>query len=432
MLQHFASLALHLLLLRRRGGIWLLFIGCVCCCQPAYGQTYEELLRENAALKERIRQLEARLNNAESATSQGTTPVVHDKDHRHDFSHTHQPAPSHFHREPWDLPPPSRYRYVDPYPPSWWKPQDDYRPYSWLPPPSEGFVRDLFFGPVIDTHRSPRGTPWVHPFTIEPAQIHRDLFFFYKFTKNAEGSAVDEHELEAHLDWGLTRRFGFVLAAPFLGLEDPAGHQTGFGDIEFAPRIVWIESDTFFLASNVLFTFPTGNENRGLGRGEVTLAPFLTTWHDIGSWRLVPWRNWNQVHLNFGPEIGLESGDTVLLYTVVYAHSFLNFRLLPPHFHHFHEHNRSDHNHHSHNHDDDEGIISSVGPAYPAGLTSLLFEFNGQTPLYGDGDTLFQLLVGFNYALTESGELRFGVNFPLNRFDQQMDVQYIFAFTWIY
>ncbi|GBD37635.1 hypothetical protein HRbin36_02771 [bacterium HR36] len=385
---------------------------------PARAQTYEELLRENAVLKERIRQLEAQLHRHRATSSD---------DHNHEH-HEHQELitpRARVHLHPDDEAPPDTYRYVNPIPPKWWLPQDDYRPYSWMPPPSEGFIRDLLFGPVIDTHRSPRGTPWVHPFTIEPAQIHRDAFFFYKFTKNAEGSPVDEHELEAHLDWGLTRRFGFVLAVPFLGLEDPAGHQTGFGDIEFAPRIVWIESQRFFLASNIMFTFPTGDTNRDLGRGEATIAPFLTTWHDVGSWRIIPWRNWNQVHLNFGPEIGLESGDTSLLYTVVYAHSFLGPRLLPPHFHHTH-----DDTNHSHRHD--EGIISPIGPAYPIGLTSLLFELNAQTPLNGTSATLVQLLTGVNYALTESAELRFGVNFPLNHLDRQMDVQYIFAFTWIY
>jgi len=391
-------------------------------CRPVSAQSYEELLRENAQLKERIRQLEQQLGrNAGTESSNVATT-----DHPH--GHHHAESDGHKHRDPWDETPPSRYRYVDPYPPQWWKPRDDYRPYSWLPPPSEGFLRDLFFGPVIDTHRSPRGTPWVHPFTIEPAQIHRDLFFFYKFTKNAEGTPTDEHEWELHLDWGLTRRFGFVVAAPFLGLEDPAGHQTGFTDLEFAPRIVWIESYNFFLASNIFFTFPTGDEDRDLGRGEVTFAPFLTTWHDIGSWQFLPWRNWNQIQLNFGPEIGLESGDTSLLYTVVYAHSFLGPRILPPHYHHLHNH----HHNHNHAHDGDEGIISIVGPAYPEGLVSLLLEFNGQSELQGDRLTLLQLLTGINYALTETAELRFGVNFPLNHFNRQMDVQYIFAFTWTY
>lgn len=400
----------------------LVLIWCVLLCsRSASGQSYDELLRENALLKERIRQLEQQL-----ATKTGTVSTEHtDEDHAHRPLGTHGPL----HRDPWDETPPERYRYTDPYPPQWWKPADDYRPYSWLPPPSEGFFRDLLFGPVIDTHRNPRGTPWVHPFTMEPAQIHRDVFFIYRFTQHAEGTHVNEHEMEWHLDWGLTRRLGFALGVPFLGLEDPAGHQTGFGDLEFAPRIVWIESDNFFLASNIVFTFPTGNEARGLGRGETTIAPFLTSWHDIGSWRFLPWRNWNQLQFNFGPEVGLESGDTNLLYTVVYAHSLLGPRLLPPHFHHTHNHDMDEHRH---DHHENEGIISPVGPAYPVGLVSLLLEFNGQTELQGDHLTLLQLLTGINYVLTENSELRFGVNFPLNQLSRQMDVQYIVAFTWMY
>jgi hypothetical protein len=69
---------------------------------------------------------------------------------------------------------------------------------------------------------------------------------------------------------------------------------------------------------------------------------------------------------------------------------------------------------------------------YPIGMTNLILEFNGQTELRGDGPTLVQMLTGFSYVLTDTAELRFGVNFPLNRLEEQMDAQYVFAFSYIF
>jgi hypothetical protein len=191
-------------------------------------------------------------------------------------------------------------------------------------------------------------------------------------------------------------------------------------------------------------TFPTGDEQRDLGRGETSIAPFLTTWHDLGSCRPC---KWNTLQLNVGPEFGLRSGDRSVLYTAVFAHSFLAPRILFPHAH-SHGHNGNGHAHcngqgshrngHSHDnghaneHRDEGGTISIFGPMYPIGLMSVIFEFNGQTECQADRLTLLQLLSGFSYVLTETAEIRFGVNVPLNRRELQTDAQYIFAFTYIF
>ena len=402
----------------------------------AQGQTYEELKKENEQLRVRLQALEA----ARKA----------EPEHKHDHPHEHQHAPGakhahdgheehghHGHAGHW--------RWHDPYKPGWWKPGDEYRPYSWQAPPSEGFLHDLFCARVIDTHRNSYGTPWVHPFTFEPAQIHSDFFFFYRFTKNADGTPVDEHEAEFHVDWGLTRRFGIVIAAPYLGQIGPEGHATGFGDLEFAPRIVLVESEKFFLASNIAMTFPTGDEQRDLGRGEMTLAPFLTTWHDLGSLNLGCWKNWNQLQLNVGPEYGMRSGAGSLLYTVLFAHSFLGPKIILPHQHghlngngnghgngHAHNGHGQGNGHGHHNGHAQGGTISVIGPGYPPGLVSLILELNGQSELQQERVTTLQLLTGFSYILTDSAELRFGVNFPLNRLERQMDFQFIAAFSWLY
>jgi hypothetical protein len=466
---------------RARIGVCVLAFAVV--VPEAAGQTYEELKRENEELKARVRALEAAgqgeavVVSYDAATGRLVVRVgamertlvlqpgthVHDAagyevrpadraakltpgvrieiveaggqveaiNIRGDRQHHHpQDHGEHSHAHPA---PAGAWRWHDPYYPGWWKPSDNYRPYSWAAPPSEGLIRDLFCAPFVETHRTARGTPWVHPFTIEPPHLHRDLFFFYKYTKDAEGGPTDEHEVELHLDWALTRRLGFALAVPYLGLIGPDEQATGFGDLEIAPRIVIVESETFHLAANIFMTIPTGDAERDLGRGEMSLAPFMTTWHDLGSW--APWTNWNTLYINFGPEIGLETGDTALLYTVVYAHSILGPKLIFPHHHgHGHSHAGHGHDHAGHTHPEREpaGTISVFGPMYPVGLTSFILEFNGQSEWHGDRQTFLQLLTGISYVLTDTAEVRFGVNFPLNHFDQQMDAQYLFAFSYIF
>lgn len=456
----------------------------------AFGQTREELLKENEELKARLQALEAKLaaqaeDEKNKAVVVGYDPAtqrlvlkagakertvqLEAKTHVHDVDGAHVELANradklrpgvevtvveedgqvfsvnlgggkHGHdHDRQDQDRKCEWRYHDPVKPGWWKPSDDYRPYSWLPPPSEGFFKDLFCGRFVETHRSPSGTPWVHPFTIEPPQLHRDLFFIYKYAKDAEGGPTDEHEAELHIDWALTRRFGILVAAPYLGLIGPDEQATGFGDVEIAPRIVFVESDKFYLSTNLLLTLPTGDEERGLGVGETVFAPFLTTWNDLGGCRL-PWKNWNTAYCNFGPEIGLETGETSLLYTVVLAHTFVGPKLIFPHQHtngngHQHNGNGNGHQHNGNGHNGHGaagGTISHFGPAYPVGLTSLLLEFNGQTALRGEDSTLLQLLTGFAYSMTESGEFRFGVNFPLNRPSQQFDVQYFLAFSYLF
>jgi hypothetical protein len=176
---------------------------------PAFAQSYDELQRENQQLRVRLRELEAAV-------------AKHGHDHKED--HADKEGHSHEHEEPGERVCEAHWRWEDPRYPGWCRPVDEYRPGSWMAPPSQGFCRDLFCGDFVETHRSTYCTPWVHPFTIEPAQIHRDAFFFYKFSKDAEGGPTDEHENEFHLDWGLTRRFGFTVAVPFLGLVGPEEH----------------------------------------------------------------------------------------------------------------------------------------------------------------------------------------------------------------
>ncbi len=275
---------------------------------------------------------------------------------------------------------------------------------------------DELFAPIDHTHFSDLGTPFVHPFTLEPPQIHQDAFFIYKFTDNTmEGS--DEYEAEGHLDWALTRRLGFVFASPLVGNRESDGtHNVGMGDLEIAPRVMWIKRDRFIMASNFFITVPTGDETRDLGAGEVTLAPFVTTWHDLG--------NWNTLLLNVGPEIGVDTGSTSMIYSFSLTHSWLGTPILDNGGHRWHEgHDDEDDEHHGgHDH----------AQHFAPGMKTVYLELNGETPLDdSSAPTLVELMPGFSYVLAESAEIRFGVLFPVSE-TKRFDRQYFASFTWIF
>jgi hypothetical protein len=268
-----------------------------------------------------------------------------------------------------------------------------------------GFFAELF-APVEHTHFSDLGAPYIHPFNFEPPQIHQDAFFIYKYTKNTI-DGENEHEAEAHLDWSLTKRLGFVIGVPLLGLEDAAGTQSaGFGDLEIAPRAMLIESDRFILASNFFITVPTGDASRDLGAGETVLSPYFTTWHDLG--------NWNTLLINFGPDIGTKSGDKSMTYAFSLSHAFCGPVLL-----------EGDHGE-EHDHEGDGHQLH-----FPPGMTTVYLEMTGETELTGDERTFVELMPGISYVLTEHAELRFGTLLPISR-TQRFDVQYYTSFTWIH
>ena len=138
----------------------------------------------------------------------------------------------------------------------------------------------------------------------------------------------------------------------------------------------------------------------------MALAPTVTTWHDLG--------NWTALHTQFGPEIGLESGDTEWIHGVALTHSFQGPVLFP-----CLAQNRQDDDHSHH--------------VFEPGMTSLILELTGVTGLSGDeaGETFFELLSGISYTPMERVELRFGVRFPLFQ-PTRLDTQYIFGISRVF
>lgn len=267
---------------------------------------------------------------------------------------------------------------------------DDLIPADYPPPPAltEGGLE-----PYRHIHFSRRGTPFAHPFLLEPAFMDRDLRILYARTRE-HGDEV-EHEIEIELEWAFTRRIGMMLEVPYVRIEqDAAPRERGIGDIAIAPRFLLIDTHRFLLSGNVAFTLPTGSERKGTGGGESSVAPFVTTWLDLGRW------------ITLQTEFGVEFEDWnwhegEVFYGAGLTYSMLGPALFKP---------SARHQQRGHYH-------------YPPGLVSIVFEATGRTEFSrrnhahtDDGRrtrSSGEFLLGLGYSLTDSVEVRGGYQIPV-------------------
>jgi hypothetical protein len=245
-------------------------------------------------------------------------------------------------------------------------------------------------------HFSRRGTPFVHLFFTEPAYLDRDFFLD---TRIAHGNEGDEVEIEAEIEWALTRRIGLVLEVPYLLVDPKEGKsEEGLGDIAVAPRFLLAETDRFLLSANLEVELPTGSARRGLGSGETALSPTLSLWYDLGKFVAF--------NAQFGTEHGLKSGEKEFLYKTVLTYSLL-----------------------------DAGMIAAVrrtfASHFPPGMANLLLEVTGRTGLSHEerGRTSAEALFGATYLVTGHVELRAGIQFPLFK-PKEFDNAYILSLVY--
>jgi len=59
---------------------------------------------------------------------------------------------------------------------------------------------------------------------------------------------------------------------------DSGSSENGLGDLALAPRFLLAETDRLLLSLNFEVSTPTGDEDKGLGAGEVALAPTVSWW----------------------------------------------------------------------------------------------------------------------------------------------------------
>lgn len=252
----------------------------------------------------------------------------------------------------------------------------------------EPFGFDLttdWLAPWPHSHFSRRGTPFVHTFFLEPAFLDRDLFFDYRVTRGAD---EDEQELEVELEWALTQRIGLVVEVPMAQVNpDTGATEDGFGDLALGARFLLVDTDRFLMSGNLEISFPTGDEDRGLGSGEVGLSPSLSMWFDLD--------HWVTLSTQVGTEHGVESGDSEFFYRAALIYTFLTPALF----------------------ESQTALTNRSGNHSPGGMTNLIAEMAGRTILHGedDGRSTLELLLGVSYALTGHWEIRGGYQFPLGK-----------------
>ena len=233
-----------------------------------------------------------------------------------------------------------------------------------------------FLEPFEHIHFSPRGTPIVHSFGIEPAFTGRDLFGDYRFRSGDEGT---EHEFEFELEWAFTRRLGVIVEIPY-GFEDEDGEKAvnGFGDLAIVPRAILLERDRFMLTSQIEIVAPTGTN--GLG-GETAIAPGLASWFDLGDW-------WT-LNTQIAVEHIFDEDATEFLFGFGLVKTLGRA-----------DYSKSD----SHGHDS------------AAGLFNLHLEITGSVGLSGEDEGVFdaESLLGFSYGISSNMDVRVGYEFPLS------------------
>lgn len=227
------------------------------------------------------------------------------------------------------------------------------------------------------------GTPLVHHFGMEPAFLGRDAFVDYSYSSLDEGK---EHEIGLELEWALTRRIGVVFEQGYAFHNPDRGPDAdGWGDLAIVPRFVVADCDRCIISANLEIVAPTGSADVGAGE-EWRLAPFITTWCDLG--------NWWSLSTQTGFEFAMDSNETEFFFAAGIAKSIRVF--------------------------DAPGATNAHGHVHelPTGILSLIGEVSGAAVVDGDpkAEGVFELngLVGVSVGITEGFDLRGGYRFPLN------------------
>lgn len=246
-------------------------------------------------------------------------------------------------------------------------------------------------------HRfSPRATPYVHTFNLEPALLERDLSFNMEYINGYDDE--EAFALETELEWAFTRRIGMVVEIPYITLNSSHGeNESGQADILLGPRLLTVETDAFILSSNFEFSVPSGKDEPEFGSGEYLLHPSLSLWADLGNWFTVG----GQVGLVYG----VHSGDSSFRYRTALTYSFLTM-----------------------------GSRHTMrGHSFPDGLSSLIVELNGKanTERSEQGLHTAELIIGASYNIHKHWEMRGGYQIPTGgpqEFDKAFILSMIYHF----
>lgn len=251
---------------------------------------------------------------------------------------------------------------------------------------SDVFGFDLDRGwldPPAHSHLSKGGTPLIHSFRTEPAFTRRDFLLDYSFRNEKEGNV---HEIEAEIEWPLSRRIGLIFEMPYVSVDsDDDGSVDGFGNFAVSPRLLLAEYERFLLAFGLEVETTTGETDGGIAEDEVALSPSFSTWIDLG--------NWWTVSAQSGVEYPVQSSDARFFFRSALIHTLAS--------HDIHNSSRANHNHHN-----------GLSP----GFLRLILEADLALGLSGpeDGDWLAEGIVGVSFDLWENADMRIGYQFPLS------------------
>jgi hypothetical protein len=237
--------------------------------------------------------------------------------------------------------------------------------------------------PPVHSHFSKGGTPLIHSFRTEPAFTRRDFLLDYSFNNERESN---EQEIEAEIEWPLSRRLGLVFEVPYVSVDsDDDRSADGFGNFAVSPRLLLAEYKRFLLAFGLEIETTTGETNGGIAEDEVSLAPSFSTWVDLG--------NWWTAQAQSGLEYPVESSDARFFFRSALIHTFKSNDI--------HDSGHAKHNHHD-----------GLSP----GLFSVILEADLALGLSGpeDGIWFAEGIVGVSFDLWDNADMRIGYQFPLS------------------
>ena len=145
-----------------------------------------------------------------------------------------------------------------------------------------------------------------------------------------------------------------------------------------------MEYERALLAFGLEIETPTGDSEKGLGRGETAIAPSFSTWLDLGNW----WTG----HTQLGTEHEVSSSESELFFRAALIRSFTS--------------------NDSHGREHDDHIHG-----FPPGLLSLILEVDGTVDIAAEdrGHVETEGIFGVLYSISEHADLRFGYVFPFSK-----------------
>lgn len=85
---------------------------------------------------------------------------------------------------------------------------------------------------------------------------------------------------------GVRSNVDVILTVPYQRVRDPAGVQSGIGDLGLDSKWRFHEDGPVFAALKSGVTFPSGDENRGLGTGRSGWSAFLISTYEAQPWQV--------------------------------------------------------------------------------------------------------------------------------------------------